>query len=120
MKDGRPVIGFASMGAGLHHRTFQGLQNVTSFGMNVEQAINTADFFVPGFDLQAGTQTIHVPVGRFDPEVLDATGYAWKEFPMSEARMGGEGKWVAISRNPATGLLHAASHNRSNSDAVAF
>lgn len=120
MKGGRPVIGFASMGAGLHHRTFQCLQNVTAYGMNVEQAINTADFFVPGLDMKTMEQTIHVPRGRFDPTILDATGYAWKELPMSEARPGGEGKWVAISRNPDTGLLHAASHNRSNSDAVAY
>lgn len=120
MKGGRPVLGFASMGAGLHHKTFQCLQNVTAFGMNVQEAIDTADFFVPGLDLATMEQTVHVPRGRFDPAVLDATGYAWKEFPMNEARLGGEGKWVAISRNPDTGLLHAASHNRSNSDAVAF
>ncbi|RKS88641.1 gamma-glutamyltranspeptidase/glutathione hydrolase [Sphingosinicella microcystinivorans] len=120
MKGGHPVIGFASMGAGLHLRTFQCLQNVTAFGMNVEQAINTADLFAPGLDLKTMQQTVHVPQGRFNPLVLDATGYSWKELPMSEARPGGEGKWVAISRNPDTGLLHAASHNRSNSDAVAF
>jgi gamma-glutamyltranspeptidase/glutathione hydrolase len=119
-RDNRPVIGFASMGAGLHHRTFQCLLNVTAFGMNVEQAVNTADFYVPGLDVATMRQTLHVPVGRFDAEVLDATGFAWREMPMSEARSGGEGKWVAISRDPSTRMLHAASHNRSNSDAVAF
>ena len=50
-KNNKPAIGFASMGAGLHHRTFQCLLNVTAFGMNVEQAVNTADFYVPGLDI---------------------------------------------------------------------
>jgi gamma-glutamyltranspeptidase/glutathione hydrolase len=119
-RGGQPAIGFASMGSGLHYRTFQCLQNVTIHGMSVEQAINTADFFVPGVDPKTGDLTIHVPLGRFDRGVLDGTGIAWAEKSLSEARMGGEGKWVAISRNAELGFLHAASHNRSNSDAVAF
>ena len=38
----------------------------------------------------------------------------------SSARFGGEGIWVAISRDPQTGELRAASHNRNNSAAVAY
>ncbi|WP_246263663.1 gamma-glutamyltransferase [Caulobacter soli] len=119
-KDGQAVLGFASMGAGLHHRTFQGLLNVTAFGMTVEEAINTADFYLPSTDPTTGQATAAFPTGRFDHAVLDATGYAWREVPLEEARLGGEGKWVAISRDPKTGVLEAASHNRNNSDAVAF
>lgn len=119
-KGGKPVLAFASMGAGLHHRTFQGLLNVTAFGMDVEQAINTPDLFSPLNDPRTGEVTVMVPEGRFDRAVLDGTGYAWREMPLEQARWGGEGKWVAISRDPATGELHAASHNRNNSDAVAF
>lgn len=119
-KGGAPVLAFASMGAGLHHRTFQGLLNVTAFGMDVEQAINTPDFFLPSIDPTTGETTVMVPEGRFDRKVLDGTGYAWREMSLEEARWGGEGKWVAISRDPATRMLHAASHNRNNSDAVAF
>jgi gamma-glutamyltranspeptidase/glutathione hydrolase len=119
-KDGVPVVAFASMGAGLHQRTFQGLLNVTCFGMDVEEAINTPDFFMPSTDPTTSETTLVVPEGRFDHELLDATGYAWREMPLSEARLGGEGKWVAISRDPETHELHAASHNRNNSDAVAF
>lgn len=120
LKDGVPVIAFASMGAGLHQRTFQGLLNVTCFGMTVEEAINTPDFFMPSVDPKTGETTLVVPEGRFDRKILDGTGYAWREMPLEEARLGGEGKWVAISRDPQTGMLHAASHNRNNSDAVAF
>ncbi len=120
LKDGKPVLGFASMGAGLHQRTFQGLLNVTCFGMDVEAAINTPDFFLPSIDPATGETTMGVPEGRFDPKLLDETGMAWRAMPLAEARLGGEGKWVAISRDPKTGALHAASHNRNNSAAVAY
>jgi gamma-glutamyltranspeptidase/glutathione hydrolase len=119
-KDGVPVLGFASMGAGLHQRTFQGLLNVTCFGMDVETAINTPDFFLPLPDPKTGETVLNVPEGRFDKAVLAATGIAWKEMPLAQARLGGEGKWVAISRDPKSGVLHAASHNRNNSAAVAY
>ncbi len=119
-KDGKAVLGFASMGAGLHQRTFQGLLNVTCFGMDVEAAINTPDFFLPSIDPATGETTMGVPEGRFDSKLLDATGLAWRAMPLAEARLGGEGKWVAISRDPKTGALHAASHNRNNSAAVAY
>ncbi|BBE35023.1 gamma-glutamyltransferase [Sphingosinicella microcystinivorans] len=119
-KDDVPVLGFASMGAGLHQRTFQGLLNYTCYGMDVEEAINTADFYLPMVDPMTGETTLTVPEDRFDKKVLEGTGLAWRVVPLEEARLGGEGKWVAISRDPATGLLHAASHNRNNSAAVAF
>lgn len=119
-KDGKPVLGFASMGAGLHQRTFQCLLNVMRYGMTVDQALDTPDFYLPQTDMKTGELTITVPVGAFDHKVLDGTGYAWRELPTSEARLGGQGEWVAISRDPATGVLRAASPNRTNSDAVAF
>ena len=46
-------------------------------------------------------------------------GYAYEEFDSGRVRFGGEGIWVAISRDPKTGELRAASHNRNNSAAVA-
>jgi gamma-glutamyltranspeptidase / glutathione hydrolase len=118
-RDGRPVMGFASMGSGLHQRTFQGLLNTMCHGMTVEEAINTPDFFFPSTGAD-GSTTVVVPEGRFSHAVLDGTGYAWREAPNARARLEGEGKWVAISRDPRTRRLHAASHNRSNSAAVAY
>ena len=117
--DGRPVLGFASMGSGLHQRTFQGLLNVMRFGMTVDEAINAPDFFLPTTDPTTGLMTFRVPGGRFPREVLDGTGYAYEEIFPLEARFGGEGLWVAIHRDPETGVLRAASHNRNNSAAVA-
>jgi gamma-glutamyltranspeptidase/glutathione hydrolase len=120
LKDGTPVLGFASMGAGLHQRTFQGLLNYTAFGQSVEEAVNTADFYLPSTDVATMQSTVVVPAGRFDHEVLDGTGLEWTEVDGDDARLGGEGLWVAIERDPGTGVISAASHNRNNSAAVAF
>jgi gamma-glutamyltranspeptidase/glutathione hydrolase len=119
-RDGRPVLGFASMGSGLHQRTFQALLNVMRFGMTVDAAIDTADFLMPDTDLRTGQLTFRVPKGRFSRDVLDAVGYKYEEVDPTDMRFGGEGLWVAISRDPKTGLLRAASHNRNNSAAVAW
>ncbi len=119
-KAGHAILGFASMGAGLHQRTFQCLLDYTRFGMSVNEAINTADFYLPSFDRKTGERTITVPEGAFDHKLLEATGYAWRELPLARARLGGVGDWVAIARDPATGELKAASPNRNNSDALAF
>lgn len=115
-----PVLGFASMGAGLHHRTLQALLNYTAFGMTVEEAVNEADFYAPQVDTSTGQATVIVPTGRFDPDVLDGIGIDWREVEGEDARLGGEGLWVAVERDPATGRLSAASHNRNNSGAVAY
>ena len=118
-KDGVPIMGFASMGSGLHQRTFQGLVNVMHYGMTVDAAIDAADFLLPETDLKTGQLTFRVPRGRFPKAVLDSVGYQYKEVDPSDVRFGGEGLWVAISRDPKTGMLRAASHNRNNSAAVA-
>jgi len=118
-KDGAPIMGFASMGSGLHQRTFQALVNVMHFGMTVDAAIDAADFLLPETDLKTGQLTFRVPKGRFPKAVLDSVGYQYKEVDPSDVRFGGEGLWVAISRDPKTGMLRAASHNRNNSAAVA-
>ncbi|MDE2795485.1 MAG: gamma-glutamyltransferase [Gemmatimonadota bacterium] len=118
--DGRPLLGFASMGSGLHHRTFQALLGVMHFGQTVDEAINTPDFFYPNTDPATFQLTFRVPAGGFPREVLDGTGYAYEELDPWEARLAGEGLWVAASRDPETGELRAASHNRNNSAAVAW
>ena len=87
--------------------------------MTVDEAIDTPDFFLPRFS-STGSATVAVPEGRFDPEVLAEMGWAYQEIPPEDVRFGGEGIWVAISRDPETGELRAASHNRNNSAAVAY
>ena len=118
-KGGKAVMGFASMGSGLHQRTLQALVNVMHFGMTVDAAVDAADFLMPETDLKTGQLSFRVPKGRFTKDVLDAVGYGYREVDPNDVRFGGEGLWVAISRDPATGMLRAASHNRNNSAAVA-
>jgi gamma-glutamyltranspeptidase/glutathione hydrolase len=118
-KDGKPLMGFASMGSGLHQRTFQALVNVMHYGMTVDAAIDSADFLLPETEPKTGQLTFRVPRGRFPKTVLDQVGYQYREVDPSDVRFGGEGLWVAISRDPKTGVLRAASHNRNNSAAVA-
>ena len=98
----------------------QGLLNARAHGMGVEEAVNTPDLFFPSLDPETGEAINAVPAGRFDREVLDGTGFAWKEFATEDSRFGGEGHWIAISRDPETGELRAASANRTNSAAVAY
>jgi gamma-glutamyltranspeptidase/glutathione hydrolase len=119
-RDGQAVLGFASMGSGLHQRTFLGLMGVTQYGFTVDEAINAPDFFYPRIDPTTFQTTFRVIEGGFPSEVLDGTGYAYEEVELGQVRFGGEGIWVAISRDPETGELRAASHNRNNSAAVAF
>ncbi len=119
-KDGEPVLGFASMGSGLHYRAFQGLANVIHFGMTVDEAIDSPDFFSPTQTAVMGRVKATFPEAGYSKEVLDEMGYSYVEIDPKEARFGGEGIWVAISRDPETGELRAASHNRNNSAAVAF
>jgi gamma-glutamyltranspeptidase/glutathione hydrolase len=119
-KGGKPTLGFASMGSGLHQRTFQALFNITEFGMSVRAATDAPDFFLPQTDLKTAAMTVMVPKGRFETRVLESTGYAYEEVASERERLKGEGVWIGISRDPATGVLEAASHNRSNSAAVAY
>ena len=60
----------------------------------------------------------------YEPELVELMNpearAAYEEIYPSEARFGGEGLWVAIRRDPRTGALRAASHNRNNSAAVAY
>jgi gamma-glutamyltranspeptidase/glutathione hydrolase len=119
-RDGAPVLGFASMGSGLHQKTFQSLVNYLHFGMTVEEAINKPDFFMPTHGPD-GAAVANFAAGEYDHAVLDASGVPWHETASSEeARFTGEGVWVAIERDPETGVLNAASHNRNNSAAVAY
>lgn len=120
LRSGEPVLGFASMGSGLHQKTFQCLLNHLRHGMTVQEAVNKPDFFLPVFDPATGAATASFYEGEYDPAVLEATGLAWTEVSSDESRFGGEGYWIAISRDPKTGRVEAASHNRNNSAALAY
>jgi gamma-glutamyltranspeptidase/glutathione hydrolase len=93
---------------------------VLAFGMTVDEAIDAPDFFLPAFSAaDAGFET-PVAAGRFPAAVLASSGLEVREVALDRARLGGEGVWVAIRRDPRTGQLRAASHNRNNSTALAW
>lgn len=119
-RQGEVVLGFGSMGSGMHHRPFQGLLDFARFGMSIDEAVGAPDFFASAMDPETGELVIRVPEGRFPREVLEAAGYPYQEIAAADARPNGEGVWVGISRDPQSGTLRAASHTRSNSAAVAY
>lgn len=120
LKGGKPVLAFSSMGSGLHERTLLGLVNVFRYGMTVDQAVDAPDFFIPSYDAAAGGMVMPVPAGRIPASVLEGSGIRYREILVKEARLGGEGTWIAASRDPATGRIRASSNNRNNSTALAF
>lgn len=73
-RGGRAQIGFASIGAGLHHKTVSCLYNVMEYGMSVEQAQATPSLggqHHTAFSGQnPGAQTVEVD--KFDDDVLQA------------------------------------------------
>ena len=93
--------------------------SIRHFGMTVDQAIDAPDFFVPAFSARDSGYVVVVPRGRYPAEVLQASRRRIREVAPGEERLGGEGVWVGISRDPRTGALRAASHNRSNAVSLA-
>ena len=122
-KDGKPVVAFSSMAMGLHHETFQSLTNFMDFGMTLKQALDAPSILYPKMDgLRDGglpSSTVRVMRGDFSMELLEATGLPFEEIEPEERRYS-QGLWVAIGRDPETGLLTAASHPYTNAQALAL
>ena len=102
MKDGKPFLGFASIGAGLHQRTTAALISVLDFGMTPQEAINAPAFGLPEITATGvdGAQTFGV--GDLSPEMvaeLAAMGMEIKEIDSTR------GYWIAIQIDPETGEL---------------
>ena len=90
------------------------------YGMTVDQAVDAPDFFIPSYDAAAGGMVMPVPAGRIPTSVLEGSGVRYREIPVKGMRLGGEGTWIAASRDPATGRIRASSNNCNNSTALAF
>ena len=118
-RDGEVVLGFGSMGGGMHHKPFQGLLNVVHHGMTIDEAVRAPEFFFPLWDEEAGGWILRVPEGHFPHQVLEESGLRYLEIP-ADQHAGGQGMWVGVSRDPETGELRAASYPRLNSAAVAY
>lgn len=118
--ENKGVMGFSAKGAGMHHRSIQGLLNYIYYDMTIDQAVTSPDFFTAGRDRESRELYIRVPEGSYPKEILEGTGWYFQEIRPEKARANGEGVWIGVSYDPATKEITAASHTRSNSASVAY
>ena len=106
MKDGKPFLGFASIGSGLHQRTIAALVSVMDFGMTPQEAINA-----PAFGLRVPEYAESVI--KSDGIQTFGEGDLTKEMLAELKTMGLEvkednsmrGYWIGIMIDPETGEL---------------
>lgn len=122
LKNGKPVLPFASMATGLHQQTVQSLLNVMAFGMNVKEAVDAPAIFLPLGDYsnpRRPTNTVRVMKGSFPEGVLKSSGLPVFQVPANERRYV-QGLWIGIHRDPTTGLIQAASPPYATGRALAY
>jgi len=122
LKNGKPVIPFASMSMGYHQQTVQSLINIMAHNMDVEEAVNAPCLLWPYIDatVPAGLKfTVRVMEGAFPDSVIQATGLPVKQIPAKERRYT-QGLWVGIYRDPLTGTLKAVSPPYATGTAFAY
>jgi gamma-glutamyltranspeptidase / glutathione hydrolase len=112
------VLGFASIGAGLHHKTVTCLYNVLQFGMDVEaaQAAPSLGGQPPSAwtGEEPGAQTVEV--GKFDQAVLAAAARNGITFVEDEYL---RGAWVASQIDP-DGRVHGTEARISKPRGVSY
>ncbi len=102
LKDGKPVLGFASIGAGLHQRTIAGLISVLDFGMTPQEAINAPAFGFTEFTAAGATGAQTFGEGDLSPEMIAAVAELGLEIKEEDSMCG---YWIAIQIDPETGEL---------------
>lgn len=120
LRNGKPEIGFATKNMGLHQKAVPAVLNVTDFGMNVAEADAAGALCLPVTDpknpLLPRTRVVR---GDFDPALLAESGLAIHELSAEDAWLG-EGHWIAVQRDPATGRLMAISPRYASGQAAAY
>lgn len=122
MKEGKPIIPFASMSVGLHHQTVQSLLNIMAHNMDVEEAVNAPSILMPLADMTVPASpkfTVRVMEGAFADSVLEQSGLPFVKIPASERRYT-QGLWVGIYRDPQTRKLKAVSPPYATGTALAY
>lgn len=104
VRDGKPFMGFSSIGAGLHVRTIGALVNVLDFGMTPQQAINepSLGMFVLGAQGEA-TPPLAVGSKDFSPAFIESVGKLGQKLVENDMM---RGYWLGIQVDPKTGELH--------------
>jgi len=95
-RDGKPVLGSAAVGGGLHAKTLQVLANILDFGMDPQTAVDTPAF--------VGWGAGQVERDTFDPKVLDGLrdmGLKVEVFSPKQAAVS-RGYWAGAQIDPVT------------------
>jgi gamma-glutamyltranspeptidase/glutathione hydrolase len=95
-RDGKPYLGSAAVGGGLHAKTIQMLVNVLDFGMDPQASADTPAFI--------GWGAAEVEADAFDPKVLDGLrrfGLTPKVVSSRNASLA-RGYWAGALIDPAT------------------
>ena len=110
LKDGKPFMGFSSIGSGLHQRTIGGLLSVLDFGLTPSEAVDKpalGSFSFSALAEDASTPAAQgVGVGDYPPEFIAEVEAMGQPIDEDDAT---RGYWIAIMIDPETGALHGAS-----------
>jgi gamma-glutamyltranspeptidase/glutathione hydrolase len=96
LRNGKPVLGSAATGGGLHAKTLQVLVNILDFEMDPQAAVDTPAF--------VGWNPATVEEGTFAPKVLEGLNeFGMKVKPISQKDGAmSRGYWVGIKIDPVT------------------
>ena len=100
LRNGKPVMAFGSIGAGLHIRTLGSLIAVLDYGLTPQQAINQPSI---GCFEMGGIGRLTVGVKEFPPEFLKAVRDLGQDVVESDSL---RGYWIGIQIDPVTRGLH--------------
>ncbi len=110
LRDGKPFMGFSSIGSGLHQRTIGGLLSVLDFGLTPAEAVDKPALGSFSFSALAqdgsGPAAQSVGVGDYPPEFIARVEAMGQPIEEDDAT---RGYWIAIMIDPETGELHGAS-----------
>ena len=110
LKDGKPFMGFSSIGSGLHQRTIGGLISVLDFGLTPREAVDKPALgsfsFAALVEGATGPAAQEVGVGEFPPEFIAEVEALGQPIAENDAT---RGYWIAILIDSETGDLHGAS-----------
>ncbi len=110
LRDGKPFMGFSSIGSGLHQRTIGGLISVLDFGLTPREAVDKPALGSFSFSALAqgasGPAAQEVGVGDYPPEFIAEVEAMGQPIEENDAT---RGYWIAITIDPETGELHGAS-----------
>lgn len=110
LRDGKPFMGFSSIGSGLHQRTIGGLISVLDFGLTPSEAVDKPALGSFSFSALAedgsGPAAQGVGVGDYPAEFIAEVEAMGQPIDEDDAT---RGYWIAIMIDPESGELHGAS-----------